>query len=205
MTAAHIRLTVLTVVGLAAGALTALAVLPRARERLFPNPIVKTSGQALIGGPFALTDHNGQRVTDAAFRGRVMLVVFGSTWSPDIVPSLLQVLAAALDRLGPQAARFAPVFITVDPGSDTPERLKPYMARFHSRLVGLTGTPAEIAQVLAGYRIPGVRKAEVRDATGRAVDPPPLIYVIDAEGGFRTVLNFAGGADAIAASLARML
>ena len=204
MTAAHLRLVVLALAGLAAGALAALAVLPPARERLMGSPAVKTTGRALIGGPFALTDHNGRRVTDADFRGRIMLVVFGSTSSPDVVPSALQVLSAALRKLGPQATRFAPVLITLAPESDTPKRLKPYVARFHPRLVGLTGTPAEIARVLAAYRIRGVRKGQEAGAEGRGIDPPPLIYVMDADGGFRTVLSFAAGADAIAASLARM-
>jgi cytochrome oxidase Cu insertion factor (SCO1/SenC/PrrC family) len=203
MTAAHIRLAVLALAGLAAGALTALAVLPPAREWLMGRPAVKMSGRALIGGPFTLTDHNGRRVTDSDFRGRIMLVVFGSTSSPDVVPSALQVLSAALHKLGPQGARFAPVLVTVAPESDTPERLKPYVARFHPRLVGLTGTPAEIARVLAAYRIRGVRREEAPDAASRG--PPPLIYVVDADGSFRTVLNFAAGADAIAATLARML
>jgi protein SCO1/2 len=192
MTAAHIRLAVVTLAGLAVGALTALAVLPHARERLLPGGKVHSTGRALIGGPFALTDHDGTRVTDTDFRGRIVLIVFGSTASPDAVPQALQVVSASLDKLGLQAARFAPVLVTVDPETDTPERLKAYVARFHPRLVGLTGTPAEIAHVLAAYRIPN------------PAEPPPLIYVMDADGGFRTVLNFAAGADAIAATLARM-
>jgi protein SCO1/2 len=206
MTAAHVRLAILALVGLAAGALAALAVLPQARERLFPGAGVRTSGRALIGGPFALTDQTGRRVTDADFRGRVMLVVFGSTSSPDVVPSALQVLSAALDKLGPQAARFAPIFITTTPASDTPGQLKAYVARFHPRLVGLTGTPAEIAQVLAAYRMRLPSKPEGSKApAGDVPDRPPLIYVMDADGGFRTVLSFAAGADAIAAALKKMV
>jgi protein SCO1 len=204
LTAAHVRLAVLALAGLAAGVLTALAVLPQARERLTPSPTVKTSGRALIGGPFTLTDHNGRRVTDADFRARIMLVVFGSTSNPDTVPSSLQVLSAALDKLGPQAVRFVPVLITVDPETDTPERLKTYVARFHPRLVGLTGTPAEIARVLADYRIRGFRTREEPSAPAGYTIDHPLIYVMDADGGFRTVLNSAAGADAIAASLAKM-
>jgi protein SCO1/2 len=201
MNPARIRLAVLAFAGLAVGALTALAALPQARERLFPSPAIKTSGRALIGGPFALTEHDGSRVTDADFRGRIMLVVFGATSSPDVVPSALQVLSAALDRLGPQAARFAPILITVDPENDTPDRLKSNVARFHPRLVGLTGTPAEIAQVLAAYRIRGMHEVVEPD---RAAVPSP-IYVMDADGSFRTVLSFAAGPDAIAAGLAKMV
>jgi protein SCO1/2 len=205
LTAAHVRLAVLGLAGLAVGALSALAVLPQARERLIGSPAVKSSGRAHIGGPFSLIDHNRKRMTDAAFRGRIMLLVFGSTSNPDVVPSALQVLSAALDRLGPQATRFAPIFITVDPENDTPERLAAYVARFHPRLVGLTGTPAEIAQVLAAYRIRGVRKNEKPGApAGYTIDQSPLIYVTDADGGFRTVLNFAAGTDMLAASLAKL-
>jgi protein SCO1/2 len=207
MTAAHVRLAVLAAAGFAAGALTAFALLPQARERLFPGPApaVRSSGRALVGGPFSLTDHDGKRITDAAFRGRIMLVVFGATSSPDLLPATLQVLSAALDKLGPGATRFVPVFITAAPERDTPERLKPYVARFHPRLVGLTGTPAEIARVLAAYRIRGARRTEdAKGPAGDAPEPPPLIYVMGADGSFRTVLNFAAGADAIAATLAKM-
>src|SRR5262249_40569183 len=102
----HVRLGILILAGLVAGAMTALAVSPQARQRLFPNSHVTTSGEAQIGAPFALTDHTGRRVTDADFRGRIMLILFGSTASPDATPSALQVVAAALDKLGPRADRF---------------------------------------------------------------------------------------------------
>jgi protein SCO1/2 len=192
MTAAHVRLAVLTVVGLVVGAITALAVLPQARERLLPSQSVKVRGEALIGGPFTLVDHTGRRVTDADFRGRVMLVLFGSTGSPDVTASALQVLSAALEKLDSRAERLVPVLITVDPQRDTPERLKSYLESFHPRLVGLTGTPEQIADALAAYRV------------GDTVDPV-LIYVMGPDGRYRDHLNFAAGADAIAASLAGML
>jgi protein SCO1/2 len=204
MTAAYVRLAVLALAGLAVGALTALAVLPQARERLFPSAGVETWGEARIGGPFALTDHTGRRVTDADFRGRIMLVLFGASASPDLTPSALQVLAAALGRLGPRADRFVPILITVDPERDTPERLKAYVQRFHPRLAALTGTPAEIARVAEEYRV--VRKGEEPSALpGMLLDRPPLIYVMGPDGRYLTHLSPAAGPDALAAGLARML
>jgi protein SCO1/2 len=206
MTAGLVRIAVLALAGLAAGALAAVAVLPEARERLFPGSTVRTTGQALIGGPFALTDHTGRRVTDPQFRGRTLLVLFGHTSSADMTPSALQVLSAALDRLGPKAARFAPVLITVDPEHDTPARLATYVARFHPRLVGLTGTPAEVARVLEAYRIRSVRKRDdPQSPGGYTVDHPARIYVMDGQGRFRTLLNPTAGVDAVAAGLKSLL
>ena len=73
-----------------------------------------------------------------------MLVFFGFTYCPDVCPSALQVMSAALDKLGPKAERITPFLITVDPERDTPEQLALYVKSFHPRLVGLTGTPAEV-------------------------------------------------------------
>ena len=75
-----------------------------------------------------------------------MLVFFGYTYCPDICPTELQVMSAALDNLGAKADDIQPIFITFDPQRDTPEVLKQYIANFHPRLVGLTGTPEEIAR-----------------------------------------------------------
>jgi protein SCO1/2 len=198
MTAAHVRLAVLTLAGLAVGALTGLALLPLARERVLPNPGVKVWGEALIGGPFALTDTTGKRVTDRDFRGCTLLVVFGAT-TQDATASALQVLVAALDKLGAKADRAVPILITVDPGHDTPERLQRYLARFHPHVVGLTGTAAQIAQVLHAYRV------EVSGPDDRPVDAPARIYVMGPDGRYRGHIYFTAGVDAVAASLADML
>ncbi|MBO0763829.1 MAG: SCO family protein [Hyphomicrobiaceae bacterium] len=203
MTFAHVRLGVLALAGLAVGAVTAVAILPQARERLLPGRSIQTWGEARVGGPFSLIDHTGRRVTAADFKGRIMLVLFGASSSPDLTPSALQVLAAALDRLGPRADRFVPILITVDPERDTPQRLKAYVQGFHPRLVGLTGTPAEIAAVTRAYHVGG-QGEEPRAPTGTLLDQPPLVYVMDADGRYLVHLNPAAGADAIAASLAKL-
>jgi protein SCO1/2 len=79
-------------------------------------------------------------VTDASFRGRWMLVYFGYTFCPDVCPTDLQTISAAMDRLGPLAQRLVPVFITVDPERDTPAALAEYTKLFDERLVGLSGS-----------------------------------------------------------------
>jgi protein SCO1/2 len=206
MTLAAVRLAVLALAGFAAGALAALALLPQARERLLPAGNVRVSGEALIGGPFALTDQNGRRVTDADFRGHTMLIVFGSTSAPDATAPTLQVISAALARLGPKAGGVVPVLIAVDPESDTPERLRRYIADFHPRLVALTGTRSQIAEVIAAYRVTGVReKGDQASPIGYTLEYPSFIYVMGPDGRYRGHLSFAAGADALATSLAGML
>jgi protein SCO1/2 len=195
-----------TITGLAVGAVAALALFPQARERLFPASHVKVWGRALVGGPFTLTDHTGKRVTDADFRGRYMLVFFGFTYCPDVCPSTLQVMTEALDRLGSKAERFVPIMITVDPERDTPKQLALYVQSFHPRLVGLTGTRAEIDAVLNAYRIRNVRKrADPKSTAGYSIDHPAQVYVMDPEGRYRMFLDYTKGPDSMAASLARVL
>ena len=100
---------------------------------------------ATMGGPFALTDQNGKTVRDTDFAGRYRLIYFGYTFCPDVCPVDLQSIGQALrafEKAHPAlAARVQPIFITVDPERDTPAVLKPYVAAFHPRLIGLTGTP----------------------------------------------------------------
>jgi len=117
------------------------------------NVSVAVPSQVRIGGPFTLTDHRGNRVTDADYRGKLMLVYFGYGYCPDVCPTELQNLAVALDEMGDSAAAVQPVFITVDPERDTVAFLADYVANFHTRLVGLTGTREQVDSVATAYRV----------------------------------------------------
>jgi len=134
-----------------------------------------------IGGPFALTDQNGVRRTDADFRGKLMLVYFGFTYCPDICPTDLQQMALAVDQLGPAGETVQPVFITVDPARDTVEHLKDYMALFHPRFVGLTGDAAAIRQAARAYRV-YYEKVEREDKSDYTLDHSVFIYLMDRDG-----------------------
>lgn len=155
---------------------------PRERERTAAELMdIVMWGREPIGGPFALVDHNGQRRTDADFRGKLLLVYFGFTSCSDICPIDLQTIAGAIDKLGPIGEAVQPLFITVNPELDTPEQLKGYVALFHPRLIGLTGDRKQIRDVTRAYKVyfartvPAVRTDPNFDHSG-------LIYLMNANG-----------------------
>jgi protein SCO1 len=179
--------------------------LPEARQRVFPIAGPTVSGNALVGGPFSLVNSAGKRVTDKDFRGRDMLVFFGFTSCPDICPASLQLIASALDKLGPKADRITPIFITIDPERDTAPKLAEYVKHFSPRIVGLTGTPDEIAAAAKAYRVyynKVPNKAVPGDYT---MDHTGVIYLMDANGGYVTHFTPATPVNEMTAKLAKLL
>lgn len=110
---------------------------------------------ARIGAPFVLTDQDGKSVAWDDFKGSYRLVYFGYTYCPDVCPVDLQRITQAFARFEEQdparAAKVQPIFITVDPGRDTPAVMKAYVAAFHPRLIGLTGSEEAIAKVARDF------------------------------------------------------
>lgn len=148
-------------------------------------------GRALIGGPFALTDHTGRRVSDADYKGRFMLVYFGYTSCPDMCPLGLQVMADALDLVPePLARRITPIFVTVDPERDTVEAIEGYVGLIHPRLVGLTGTPEEIKAAVRSWRV-YVRRNDAQGSAGYLVDHSTFTYLMGPDGAY--VTHFGNG------------
>jgi cytochrome oxidase Cu insertion factor (SCO1/SenC/PrrC family) len=205
--AATWKIALILIAGFLAGGAAALALFPQARERLLPSTSgnVKVFGQALIGGPFTLTDHTGKRVTDQDFRGRTMLIVFGFTFCPDVCPSELQVMSAALDKLGPRAERVVPILITVDPERDTPAQLARYVSSFHPRLVGLTGTRSEVEAAAKAYRVYARKVEDPKSTAGYTIDHSAIIYVMGPDGAYRAHFTHGTNADAMADRLAKLL
>lgn len=147
-------------------------------ERVSPETV---SGEALVGGPFTLTDQDGNTVTDQTFKGKLMLIYFGFTFCPDACPTALGVMSAALDKLDVAAERVVPILISVDPERDTPQVLKEYVANFHPRMVGLTGTPEQVAQVAKAYRV-WYEKAAGAAGSDYLMNHTVLIYLMDGDG-----------------------
>jgi protein SCO1/2 len=138
------------------------------------------SGQIAVGGPYALTDQDGKPRASSDFHGKYQLVYFGYTFCPDVCPTTLALMAAALDKMGTDQDRIVPVFITIDPDRDKPDVLKKYVAAFGPRFVGLTGPSDEIARVEKEFRV-YAKKQPVANGT-YAMDHSSVMYLMGPDG-----------------------
>jgi len=178
-----------------------VALSPGLLERLRQG--VALVGPGAIEPHFSLTDGQGHAVSEADFRGRFMLILFGYTACADICPTSLAIVAAALDLLPPeQAARITPIFITLDPERDDPVTASRFALAFSPRLIGLGGSPAQIEAAVRAFR---VYRAKV---PGRApdlytLDHSALLYLVDPEGRFRATFDPGQGGAALAEGLKR--
>jgi len=161
---------------------------------------------ARIGGPFTLTDQDGKRVSDTQLAGRYRLIYFGYTFCPDVCPTDLQTLMKGLTLFEKQdaalAARVQPIFITVDPERDTPPVLKQWVAAFHPRLVGLTGSPAEIAAVAKEYAV-YYKKVETPGTASYLMDHARQAVLFDPKGQPLALIPQDETPEAAAAELAK--
>lgn len=161
---------------------------------------------ASIGGPFSLTDQNGATVTDRQFAGKYRLMYFGYTYCPDVCPIDLQKLMAGYrvleQRDAALAARIQPIFISIDPERDTPAVMKAYAAAFHPKLVGLTGTPEQIADVARRFAIV-YGKAEGGGTTDYLMNHSNQAYLFDTAGKPIALIAQDGTPDQIAEELQR--
>jgi protein SCO1/2 len=152
-------------------------------------PQARITGEADIRSDFSLTDHNGRRVTEADFAGRWQLVFFGFTHCPDICPTTLAYMARVLEHLGGEAERIAPIFITVDPARDTQQVMANYVVAFHPRLIGLTGTEAEVAAAVKAFRVYYERMNEEDAPGGYLMAHSGYIYLMTEKGRFEAVFK----------------
>ena len=131
-----------------------------------------------IGGPFTLVRGDGATVTDKTYIDKWQLIYFGYTMCPDACPTALNEIAGALQELGPLADKVQPIFITIDPDRDTPQVMAKYVKAFDPRIVGLSGTPTQIAAAAHLYRVYYAKVADKDAPDGYLMDHSSIIYVM---------------------------
>lgn len=147
-------------------------------------------GAEEVGGPIELVDANGGTVTQADFAGAPAVVYFGFTHCPDICPTTMYSLAAALEAEGGYDVQS--VLITLDPERDTPTVMGAYAdtGGFPPGLIGLTGSRAQVDAAKASFHVYSAR-AEIPGAAGGAynVDHSSFLYVMDGQWRTRSIVN----------------
>jgi protein SCO1/2 len=159
---------------------------------------------AAIGGDFALTASDGRTVKWADFAGKYRVVYFGYAFCPDICPTDMQRVAQGLKVLNGEdpdkAGKIQPIFITIDPERDTKEVVGEFAAAFSPDIIGLTGTPDQIAAAAKAFKV-FYAKGEAVPGGGYLVDHSNIVYLFGLDGEPLATLPVDQGADAVAAEL----
>lgn len=166
--------------------LTFLAVQIGARR---PAPAPAEAPQAGPGGPFTLVDSTGRTFTQEDLKGRWNIIFFGFTFCPDVCPTTLDTLGRTLDLLGRDRDKVRIVFVSVDPERDTPEKMAAYLDNpaFPKGVVGLTGTPDQVAAAARAYKVYYEKQGE---GDGYLINHSSISYLMDPRGRFARVLPY---------------
>jgi len=155
------------------------------------GPVTVVSGKAAIGGVYELVDHTGKAVTDKDYLGKAQLIFFGFAYCPDVCPTALLKMGAALELAGGAGDAYQAIFITIDPKRDTPDMLAQFVTAngFPDGLVALTGTHSQIDNVKKVFKVYGAKTEDPTSAAGYTFDHTSLIYMMDKNGEFIDVFS----------------
>lgn len=183
----------------------ALAVLGYVGVRLYQELVQSAEQvQVAIGGPFSLTDQTGATRTEKDLLGHPTVVYFGYTYCPDVCPTELVNIVGALDQLGPEAKQVRAVFITIDPERDTTKVMADFVENLGGGIIGLTGTPEQVAQAARAYRV-YYQKAKPKADGSYTVDHSGFVYILDKQGRYTAHLGPNAAPEKIAARLRSLL
>jgi protein SCO1/2 len=175
-------------VAIAAALATVTVIVVQGRERADAVSEGTLTGQPAVGGPFQLVNQDGQPVDQTMLDGKWSLVFFGFTYCPDYCPTTLTSLEATRQLLGPDAEDLQIVFVSIDPERDTPQALKDYLSSdgFPPGVIGLTGTPEQVAEAARVYR---AYFQKVGDGEDYTMNHSLTVYLMGPDGRFRSALG----------------
>lgn len=143
----------------------------------------QVAGTATVGGPFTLVDGAGRTVTDKDVITGPTLIYFGYTFCPDVCPLDVARNAMAVEILEERGKTVTPVFISIDPERDTPGAVDAFARNNHPRMIGLTGSPDQVAAASRAYRT-FYRKHDEGDPEFYLVDHSTFTYLVTPGDGF---------------------
>ncbi|MEO1703220.1 MAG: SCO family protein [Pseudomonadota bacterium] len=148
---------------------------------------------AAYGVPFELIDHNGQPITEAAFRGQPTALFFGFTHCPEVCPTTVYELNGWFEKLGDEGRKINAFFVTIDPDRDTAEMLGLYLESQSDRITGITGDPEKVRAMARGFNI--YFKKFDEDENGYNMDHTASILLLDSNGAFRKTISYGENPD----------
>lgn len=183
---------------------TVTVIVVTGRERAEAVAEGTATGQPTVGGSFKLVDQDGRAVDQTLLNGKWSLVFFGFTYCPDFCPTTLQALEATRLQMGQAADDLQIVFVTVDPERDTPQALKDYLSSdgFPPGVIGLTGTPQQVADAAKVYR---AYFQKVGDGEDYTMNHSLTVYLMGPDGRFRSALGHDLGPERSAQLIQRVM
>lgn len=166
-----------------------------------PQP--QSTGVAEIGGAFEMVGTDGQPVTEAVLAGKPSVIFFGFTSCPEVCPTTLSDMSGLMERLGDRAQEANFVFVSVDAGRDTPERVGEYVAAFDPRIIGMAGNEEQVASIARAYRI-FYRKVPL-EGGDYTVDHTASVYLMDAAGAFAGTIDYHEAQDTALQKIERLI
>jgi protein SCO1/2 len=162
---------------------------------------------AIVGGPgggqFALVDQRGAAVDQSLFVGKPSLLFFGYTHCPDVCPTTMGEMQGWFSALGDEAKTLQGVFITVDPERDTPEILGDYVSFVSDRIVGVTGSQAEIDKVVKDWGV--VAEKVPNDDGGYLMNHTASVFLVNSKGEFAGTIAYGENTDTALAKIKRLV
>ena len=162
-------------------------------------PAQVTNAQDVVSGGFELVDHDGNRVTERSFDGKLRLVFFGFTQCPDVCPTTMIEVRDAMRQLGDDASQVQPLFISIDREHDTIETIAGYVHAFGPEFVGLTGSRTQIDAAAAAFNVTYGVQPGTQSTTGTdTIFHSAYLFLMDRQGLFLDVFGYGTKADVIA-------
>lgn len=150
-----------------------------------------------FGVPFTLVAQNGQPITEKAFQDKPTALFFGFTHCPEVCPTTLFELNGWLHQVDPDGTKMNAYFVTVDPERDPPELLGRYVSNVTDRVIGISGDPGKIADVIKGFRV-YARKVPVdeKDPNGDyTMDHTASVFLLNKGGRFAGTIAYGENTD----------
>ena len=167
----------------------------------------QTIAEGPFGGPFPLVAQDGKPISEKAFQGKPTALFFGFTHCPEVCPTTLFELNGWMEKVDPDGSKLQAYMVTVDPERDTPALLDQYVSNVSKRIVGISGSPEKVAEVIKGFRV-YAKKVPVDESKpdgDYTMDHTASVFLLDADGRFSGTIAYGENPDTAVKKLENLI